>query len=79
MWRFLTLDDPLVDLTIFRDLDSTLNEREKAAVEEWLHSNYTMHLMRDHTGHKQWILGDCKINIPHLYTDLKFRRSRYFS
>lgn len=58
MWRFLALSDPLVDVTIFRDLDSTLNERETAAVKEWLGSNYTMHVMRDHPSHKDLILGN---------------------
>lgn len=58
MWRFLTLSDPLVDVTIFRDLDSTLNERETAAVKEWLSSNYTMHVIRDHPSHTDLILGN---------------------
>jgi hypothetical protein len=62
MWRFLTLSDPLVDVTIFRDLDSTLNERETAAVKEWLGSNYTMHVMRDHPSHAVTILGKSKTN-----------------
>jgi hypothetical protein len=57
MWRFLTLSDPLVDVSVFRDLDSTLNERETAAVKEWLGSNYTMHVMRDHPSHTVRILG----------------------
>jgi hypothetical protein len=57
MWRFLTLSDPLVDVTIFRDLDSNFSERETAAVKEWLSSNYTLHVMRDHPSHTTKILG----------------------
>ena len=40
------------------DLDSRLNEREAAAVNEWLtKSNYAFHFMRDHPAHFIKILG----------------------
>ncbi|XP_059470599.1 uncharacterized protein LOC132193751 [Neocloeon triangulifer] len=51
MWRFLSLADPLVDKSLFRDLDSSLNEREASAVQEWLNSTYPLHVMRDHPYH----------------------------
>jgi hypothetical protein len=57
MWRFLTLSDPLVDATIFRDMDSDINEREVEAVSEWLPSPYQMHVMRDNPMHDAFILG----------------------
>jgi len=38
-WRFFPTLDPQVDLYVSRDLDSRLNEREQAAVQEWLHSS----------------------------------------
>jgi len=34
LWRFLAVDD--VDVCIFRDTDSVVNERELGAVNEWL-------------------------------------------
>lgn len=56
--RFLPAGDPTVAYAIFRDADSRLNVREKAAVEDWLASDRAAHLMRDHADHANWpILG----------------------
>jgi len=58
MWRFIALADPLVDLVVFRDLDSYVLDREVAAVHEWLNSSYPMHMMRDHMNqHRVFVLG----------------------
>ena len=46
-----------VDLYVSRDLDSRLNERELAAVQEWLDSSKEFHFMRDHPQHGTTILG----------------------
>lgn len=48
MWRFLVMVDPLVDRFLSRDIDSEIIPREVAAVQQWLNSNYTFHVMRDH-------------------------------
>lgn len=56
-WRFETSYDPTVDVSIFRDTDSRLNLREKSAVDDWLASDKTFHIMRDHPYHKFPILG----------------------
>ncbi|XP_049849060.1 uncharacterized protein LOC126317237 [Schistocerca gregaria] len=56
-WRFLAMADPLVDVFISRDLDALPLEREVGAVREWLESNATFHVMRDHTGHNVPILA----------------------
>lgn len=56
-WRFEASYDPDVDMTIFRDTDSRLGIREKLAVDEWLKSDKTFHIMRDHPYHKFPILG----------------------
>ena len=42
---------------VSRDLDSRLSERENAAVQEWLKSNKSIHVMRDHIKHDFTILG----------------------
>jgi hypothetical protein len=42
---------------ISRDVDSRLLQREKAAVDEWINSNYKFHIMRDHLYHNTVILG----------------------
>jgi len=46
-WRFYALDDDDVGVVIFRDTDSRLNKREKAAVDEWLASDKSFHIIRD--------------------------------
>lgn len=47
--RLLAIDD--AEIVIFRDTDSRLNLREKAAVDAWLQGNKTIHVMRDHPYH----------------------------
>lgn len=50
-WRFDPLYDPTVDAWISRDCDSRLCEREAFAVQEWLETDRTFHLMRDAHNH----------------------------
>ena len=42
---------------ISRDCDSLINIREKRAVDEWIYSNKSFHIMRDHNHHKIRILA----------------------
>ncbi|SDT99294.1 tetratricopeptide repeat protein [Pseudomonas yamanorum] len=64
MWRFLVADDPNVDRYLIRDADSLLSEREQAAVEEWVVSDFWFHHMRDYFTHTELILaglwGGCR-------------------
>lgn len=46
-WRILACDDPDVDVCLQRDCDSVVNSREKSAVDEWLSSGKSLHLMHD--------------------------------
>ena len=46
-WRILACDDPHIDVCLQRDCDSIVNHREKAAVDAWLNSSKTLHLMHD--------------------------------
>lgn len=57
MTRFLPIVDQNVDIWISRDCDSRINYREKSAVDEWLNSNKTFHLMRDSHNHYYPIMG----------------------
>jgi hypothetical protein len=50
-WRFLAIDDENVDVMISRDCDSQLSLREKMAVDEWMNSGKSLHIMRDHPHH----------------------------
>jgi hypothetical protein len=56
-WRFYAASDPGVRIMLSRDLDSRLNWRERAAVDEWLASGEPVHIMRDHPLHSVPILG----------------------
>mgnify|MGYP006893625304 FL=1 len=51
-WRFFTADLPDCEYVIFRDCDSRLSMREKAAVDEWILSKKSIHVMRDHPAHR---------------------------
>jgi hypothetical protein len=57
MWRFLVMLDPLVDRFMSRDVDSDIIPREVAAVRQWLQSNFTFHVMRDHPSHGGFMLA----------------------
>jgi len=56
-WRFLVEDDSDVALYVVRDCDAVINVKERAAVEEWLISGLTLHVMRDHPCHAALILA----------------------
>jgi hypothetical protein len=56
-WRFMPAFDKSIDVTIVRDCDSRLSEREALAVDKWLKSDKVFHIMRDHPYHNTEILG----------------------
>ena len=56
-WRFRAADDKDVDVVISRDTDSRLNKREAEAVNQWIESNKSFHIMRDHPYHRFLVLG----------------------
>jgi len=56
-WRFHAASDPTVSVMLSRDSDSRVCYREKFAVEEWLNSDKSFHIMRDHPCHQTQILG----------------------
>lgn len=56
-WRWLPLDDPDVDIWISRDTDSRLSQREAKIVDEWVNSGKTLHCIRDHRCHFNYIMG----------------------
>ena len=56
-WRFLPSGEEDVEVMISRDTDSRLNIREKNAVDEWLKSDKSFHIMRDHPWHRIEILA----------------------
>jgi protein O-GlcNAc transferase len=56
-WRFMPASESDVEIMISRDTDSRLNDREKAAVNEWINSDKGFHIMRDHPHHGYPVLG----------------------
>lgn len=56
-WRFFPASDQAVEVMLSRDCDSRLEIRELRAVEEFLRSGRTFHVMRDHPYHNVPILG----------------------
>ena len=56
-WRFEASYMSGVDISIFRDTDSRLNHRERAAVDQWLESDRSFHIMRDHPYHSFYLLA----------------------
>ena len=51
-WRFFAVNLPNSEYCIFRDSDSRITVREKMAVDEWINSDKSIHVMRDHPAHK---------------------------
>ena len=56
-WRFIPMADPTVFIMCSRDLDADLCKREEEAVRYWMHTNRTLHSMRDHPAYNIEILG----------------------
>lgn len=55
-WRFIPCFES-DSIVLVRDCDSVLNERERAAVQEFEDSSCNFHIMRDSVYHKQKIMG----------------------
>lgn len=51
-WRFFAVDLDDCEYVIFRDADSRITLRESLAVEEWIKSGKSLHVMRDHPYHR---------------------------
>lgn len=57
MWRFESIDHPDVEINMSRDTDTRILQREKMAVDDWIHSGKLFHIMRDHPYHHNVIMG----------------------
>lgn len=56
-WRFTAIQEFEFDFLIFRDVDSRISDRELEALDQWINSGKTLHIMRDHPHHNALILG----------------------
>lgn len=53
-WRFQAISETFVDVMVCRDADSRVSERDIAAINEWLNSNYDYNIIRDHPIGHSW-------------------------
>jgi hypothetical protein len=56
-YRFFPIDNEDVDIMFSRDIDSRINERDIWTMYEFIKSEYTFHIVRDHYYHKSKIMG----------------------
>ena len=56
-WRFHVANDPGVHRFLVRDIDSVLTARERAAVDAWIASGRSFHVMRDWWTHTDLMLA----------------------
>lgn len=56
-WRFLAALRPEAEAVLFRDADSIFTQREVSAVDEWMASDCSTHIIRDHPYHVSPIMG----------------------
>jgi hypothetical protein len=56
-WRYLASMNSQIDRILIRDIDAEIIPREQAAVQQWLESEFTFHVMRDHQFHAEPIMG----------------------
>ncbi|WP_231596249.1 hypothetical protein [Synechococcus sp. CBW1108] len=76
-WRFLVANDPAVGRFLVRDCDSVVNQREVAAVQQWLASERWFHVMRDWWSHTDPILAGMWGGVAGVLPDLTALLSAY--
>ena len=57
LWRLEPLTDTTVEYLISRDIDTRIQLREVLAVNEWIESEKSLHIMRDHPCHYNKVMG----------------------
>ena len=76
-WRFQVANDPGVGRFLVRDCDSVVNQREVAAVQQWLASESWFHVMRDWWTHTDPILAGMWGGVAGVLPDLAALLSAY--
>lgn len=56
-YRFFSIDDPEVEISIIRDADSRIYERDRMCIEDFVNSDKLFHIIRDHPNHHHRIMG----------------------
>ena len=76
-WRFYPASEEGVEAMISRDADSRPGFREVESVNEWLNSNKSFHIIRDHEYHAWPILGGMWGVKKNKISDIKTKISEY--
>jgi len=82
-WRFYSMFESEDNITISRDSDSRISEREVRCVNEWLESGKKFSIIRDHERHYDWpilagmwgmrgCLDDSMMDVMNRYSDKHF-------
>lgn len=54
IYRYFPIDQPQVELMFVRDADSRINQRDQWCIDQFIQSDATFHIIRDHYFHKKW-------------------------
>jgi protein O-GlcNAc transferase len=57
LWRFNPISDENVEYFISRDCDSRISLRDETAVNEWINSNKSFHIIREHPIGHGWVIN----------------------
>jgi hypothetical protein len=76
-WRFNEVSNIENERVLFRDTDSRLSARDAVAVQEWIESGKSLHIIRDHPMHNAPLLGGLWGVIPQALKDFRHELSRY--
>jgi hypothetical protein len=57
MWRFLPISEDDAEYVICRDTDSRISERDECAVREWIESQKSFHIIREHPIGHGWVMN----------------------
>lgn len=57
LWRFMPIYDDTVEYFISRDCDSRISERDECAVNEWINSGKSFHILREHPVGHSWVMN----------------------
>ena len=72
-WRFMVSEDESVDRWLIRDADCRVSAREAAAVQAWIASGYSVHIMRDHPHHGRRMMGGMWGGVKHALRNMTQR------
>ena len=86
-WRFYPIENENINFFLSRDVDSRISEREINLVNEWISSNKSFHIIRDHPYHNTEILGGMfgvnvkkfkELSIHHNFKNINYYKEQYY-